>query len=58
LWLVLAAVGWMIAAAYWPQNVRRGSETLEVLLVVALLFGALLLVSGVALANTARPHEE
>jgi hypothetical protein len=52
--LVLAALGWMVGAAYstpWP---RLPSLEVEVLLVLGLLASALVLVSVVALLHTRR----
>ena len=52
--LVLAALGWMIAAAYVPEWGRLESLELEVLLIVGLLLATLVLVSIVALLHTRR----
>jgi hypothetical protein len=52
--LVLAALGWMVAAAYVPAWVRLPSVAAEVVLVLALLTSALALVSVVALLHTRR----
>lgn len=50
--LVLAALGWMVAAAYRPEWGRLASLELEVIGIVSLLLAALLLVSVVALLHT------
>lgn len=50
--LVLAALAWMVAAAYWPGQFRLASIEVEVVTVSALLTAALLLVSVVALLHT------
>jgi hypothetical protein len=50
--LVVAALGWMLLAAYWPERSRFGSDQTEVVALLALLTAALLLVSGAALVHT------
>ena len=50
--MVLAAICWMIAVAYYPEWGRMASEELEVIAIVTLLFAALGLVSLVALVHT------
>jgi len=52
--LVLAALGWMIVAAYVPEWGRLASLEFEVIFIVALLLAALILVSVVALLHTKR----
>jgi hypothetical protein len=52
--LVLAALGWMIVAAYFPQLGRIASIEAEVIFIAALLLAALLFVSVVALLHTRR----
>lgn len=49
---VLAALAWMIVAAYRPELGRIADPTLEVAAVVVLLLAALGLVSLVALVHT------
>jgi hypothetical protein len=50
--LVLAALAWMIAAAYVPEWGRLATLETEVILIIGLLLAALLLVSLVALLHT------
>lgn len=50
--MVLAAICWMIAVAYFPEWGRMASVELEVIAIVALLVAALALVSIVALLHT------
>lgn len=50
--LVVAALGWIVAAAYWPDAVRLVSADVEVVVVLTLLVAALALVSTVALLHT------
>ena len=50
--MVLAAICWMIAVAYYPQWGRMASLELEVIAIVSLLIAALGLVSVVALLHT------
>lgn len=50
--LVLAALAWMIVAAYRPELGRIAEPALEVAAVVVLLLAALGLVSLVALVHT------
>lgn len=50
--MVLAALCWMIAVAYYPEWGRMASEELEVIAIVTLLVAALGLVSVVALIHT------
>ncbi len=50
--LVLAALGWMIVAAYVPEWGRLATLEFEVIAVVGLLLATLLLVSLVALLHT------
>jgi hypothetical protein len=50
--MVLAAICWMIAVAYYPDWGRMASVELEVIGIVALLVAALALVSVVALVHT------
>lgn len=50
--MVLAAICWMIAVAYYPEWGRLASEELEVIAIVTLLVAALGLVSLVALLHT------
>lgn len=50
--LVLAALGWMIVAAYIPEWGRLASLEVEVVAVLGLLLAALVLVSAVALLHT------
>ena len=52
LFLVLAALGWMTVAAYFPEWGRLASLEVEVIGLVGLLLAALLLVSVVALLHT------
>ena len=52
LWLVMAALAWMLAAAYWPAMPRLSSVEAEVIAVLTLLIAALGLVSVVALLHT------
>jgi hypothetical protein len=52
--LVLAALGWMIVAAYVPKWGHIASLEFEVIVVIALLLAALVLVSVVALLHTRR----
>jgi hypothetical protein len=52
--LVLAALGWMIVAAYVPEWGRSASLEFEVIVIVSLLLAALGLVSVVALLHTRR----
>lgn len=53
--VVVLALGWMIAAAYLPDNIRFASAETEVILMTGLLAAALTLVSLVALRHT-REH--
>jgi hypothetical protein len=50
--VVLAALGWMILAAYRPEWVRLLPVEAEVIVVLVLLTAALVLVSVVALLHT------
>ena len=50
--LVLAALGWMVVAATFPEWGRLASLEVEVIGIVGLLLAALLLVSIVALLHT------
>jgi hypothetical protein len=50
--MVLAAIVWMIAVAYYPKWGRMASLELEVIAIVTLLIAALGLVSLVALLHT------
>ena len=50
--MVLAAVCWMIAVAYYPEWGRMASVEVEVIGIVVLLVAALGLVSVVALLQT------
>jgi hypothetical protein len=50
--LVVAALGWMLVAAYLPNQARLGSDATEVVVLLVLLTAALLLLSGAALAHT------
>ncbi len=50
--LVLASLGWMVIAAYWPGQASFTSSELEVITVLGLLAAALVLVSLVALLHT------
>jgi sterol desaturase/sphingolipid hydroxylase (fatty acid hydroxylase superfamily) len=52
--LVLAALVWMIVAAYRPEWGRLASLEFEVIFILALLLAALLAVSVVALLHTRR----
>ncbi len=52
LYMVLAAVVWMIAVSYFPESGRMASEELEVIAIITLLVAALGLVSIVALLHT------
>jgi hypothetical protein len=52
--LVLAALAWMIVAAYVPEWGRLASLEFEVIFILALLLAALLAVSVVALLHTRR----
>jgi hypothetical protein len=54
--LVVVALAWMIGAAYAPAWLRLASPEIEVVVVLALLSGALGLVSFVALWHT-RPRK-
>jgi hypothetical protein len=56
--LVLAALGWMIVAASFPESGRLASLEGEVLGVVGLLLAALLLVSLVALLHTRKRQRD
>ncbi|HEV3117764.1 MAG TPA: hypothetical protein VGY58_11965 [Gemmataceae bacterium] len=49
---VVAALGWMILAAYWPAQFRLPSVQMEIVIILGLLLTALLLVSMVALLHT------
>jgi hypothetical protein len=49
---VVAALGWMILAAYWPGQFRLPSAQMEIVIILGLLLAALLLVSVVALLHT------
>ncbi len=49
---VLAALGWMVAAAYVPAWAEWPGQEVQVLLLAGLLLAALLLVSVVALWHT------
>jgi uncharacterized membrane protein YcjF (UPF0283 family) len=49
---VLAAVGWMISAAFWPDSLRLGSLAAEVIALIVLLTLALVGMSIVALIHT------
>ena len=49
---VLAALGWMIVAAYMPEWGRLATLEFEVIAIVGLLLATLLLVSLVALLHT------
>jgi hypothetical protein len=50
--LVLAALAWMVAAAYAPELSSWAAPDVQVILVLALLTAALFLVSIVALLHT------
>jgi ethanolamine permease len=50
--LVLAALAWVVLAAYWPQAFGLAAVEVEVVAVLALLAVALVLVSAVALGHT------
>lgn len=50
--MVLAAVVWMIAVAYYPEWGRMASLELEIIAILTLLVSALGLVSLVALLHT------
>jgi len=50
--MVLAALSWLVLAAYWPQAFGLASPEVEVLVLLALLTTALILVSVVALRHT------
>jgi hypothetical protein len=50
--LVVAALGWMLVAAYLPSRFRLGSEETEIVAFLGLLTAALLLLSGAALVHT------
>jgi hypothetical protein len=52
--LVLLVLGWMIAAANWPERFSWASTEVEVIAVLGLLSAALALVSVVALLHTRR----
>ena len=52
--LFLAAISWMIVAAYVPEWGRAASLEFEVIFILALLLAALLAVSVVALLHTRR----
>ncbi len=56
--LVLAALGWIIIAAFSPTWVRLASLELEVIGIVGLLLAALILVSVVALLHTRKSSGE
>jgi uncharacterized membrane protein len=49
---VLAAVGWMVFAAFYPDSLRLGHLETEVVLMLMLLTLALLGISAVALIHT------
>jgi len=53
--LVVVSLGWMMGAAYSPGWPRLASAEMEVIALLALLSGALVLVSLVALLQT-RPQ--
>lgn len=50
--LVVAALGWMLVAAYAPSRGRLGSDETEVVALLVLVTAALLLLSGAALVHT------
>jgi hypothetical protein len=50
--LVLAALAWMVLAAYWPAAFSVAPVETEVIAMLVLLTAALLLVSVVALVHT------
>jgi hypothetical protein len=50
--LVIASLGWMIAAAYLPDVAAWATIELQVAIVLALLGAALILVSVLALLHT------
>jgi hypothetical protein len=52
LWAVIAALGWVLLAAYQPEAARLPWLEAEVVIVLGLLTGALVLVSVVALLHT------
>jgi hypothetical protein len=55
LWLVVALLGWVVLAAYYPGAARLASEEAEVVVVLVLLSAALGLVSLLALLHSRRP---
>jgi hypothetical protein len=50
--VVLAAVGWLVLAAYAPAWAAWPGQEVQVLVLAGLLLAALLLVSAVALCHT------
>ena len=50
--LVLAAIVWMVLAAYWPASFQVASTSTEVIAMLILLSAALVLISVVALLHT------
>jgi hypothetical protein len=55
--LVLGSLGWIIAAAYWPEVAGALGTDVQVGVVLVLLSAALALVSVLALLRT-RPRKE
>jgi hypothetical protein len=53
----VAAVAWIFLAAYQPAWLRLETVEMEVVVVIGLLVTALLLVSAIALVDTARSRE-
>lgn len=51
-WLAVGAVGWVVLAAWWPEQVRFASESVEAACVGGVLVLALALVSVVAWRHT------
>lgn len=52
LWLVIAALGWIVLVSWKPGWLRLPSVETEVVIVIGLLSAALVLVSVVALRQT------
>jgi uncharacterized membrane protein YcjF (UPF0283 family) len=50
--LVLAALGWVLVAAYQPDWIGWATAEVQVIVILALLTAALVLVSVVALLHT------
>ncbi len=55
--LVVAALGWVLVASYWPEAADLASAEVLVIALLVLLTVALVLVSVVALIHTSQPSE-